>query len=296
MQRFSYYRAAEPELPGQLLGVYHNKRFYRFSLETFHLYEIPGAAPANYEEHCHDVYHLVLVTRGNSMRLHGNVIEMPPGALVWVSPGEYHSFASAKQPRGEYHEITFRLMHHGTPLKAAFPELLQLYFDKLPDMSARPLLLDKDAFETMSSAYESLAGALRHNPQEVKKHIYKLLDGLTQAVDSGPPAAPDPNERLHRAAGLLRQNPAKPLSLAAVATQSGMSREYFCREFKAYYGMAPMQFRRNYRLALTAQMLRYSDKSLKEIAAELGYSDIQHLGHTFKEYAGISPQRFRQNN
>lgn len=281
-------------MPGQLLGVCRDGRFYRFSLETFHLYEIPGMAPANYNEHWHDVYHLVLFTRGNTMRLGGNIVEVPSGALAWVSPGEYHSFGSSKQPRGEYHEITFRLLCGGDPLRAAFPELLQMYFGRTAGMPERPLLLNQKDFDRMNGAYEEMAEALRKNPAEVKKHIYELLAGFAGAIDHGPLHMPGPDERLHRAARLLRQNMNKPVSLAEIASQTGMSREYFCREFRKCYGIAPMQFRRNYRMALAAQILRYNDKPLKGIADELGFSDIQHLAHAFREYAGISPQRFRR--
>jgi AraC-like DNA-binding protein len=42
------------------------------------------------------------------------------------------------------------------------------------------------------------------------------------------------------------------------------------------------------------RLLRYSDKSIKEIAYEIGYEDIQSFSRFFKKIEGVSPSDFKR--
>ena len=49
------------------------------------------------------------------------------------------------------------------------------------------------------------------------------------------------------------------------------------------------------RIMLEARrLLRYSDKSIKEIAFEIGYEDIQTFSRAFRQHEGITPSDFRE--
>ncbi|SEL31783.1 helix-turn-helix domain-containing protein [Parapedobacter koreensis] len=51
----------------------------------------------------------------------------------------------------------------------------------------------------------------------------------------------------------------------------------------------------NYRLSLVEHCLKYSDKRVNEIVAELGFTDESHLNKFFKQQKGISPKAFRKS-
>ena len=42
------------------------------------------------------------------------------------------------------------------------------------------------------------------------------------------------------------------------------------------------------------ELLMYDEKSLSEIAWELGYSSVQHLSQQFKKITGLTPSHFKQ--
>jgi AraC-like DNA-binding protein len=44
------------------------------------------------------------------------------------------------------------------------------------------------------------------------------------------------------------------------------------------------------------RLLRYSDKSIKEIAYEIGYEDIQSFSRFFKKIEGVSPSDFKKDS
>lgn len=65
--------------------------------------------------------------------------------------------------------------------------------------------------------------------------------------------------------------------------------------FKKYNDKTPLQVI-NERLALEGKrLLNYTNKTVEEIAFELGYSDAAHFSKFFKKHAGSSPVTFRNN-
>lgn len=64
--------------------------------------------------------------------------------------------------------------------------------------------------------------------------------------------------------------------------------------FKLYNEKSPLQIIQNRILLEARRLLRYSDKSIKEIGYEIGYEDIQAFSRFFKKAEGISPSDFKK--
>jgi AraC family transcriptional activator of pobA len=64
--------------------------------------------------------------------------------------------------------------------------------------------------------------------------------------------------------------------------------------FKKYNEKPPLQVIQNRSILDARRLLRYSDKSIKEIAYEIGYEDIQSFSRFFKKTEGISPSVFKK--
>lgn len=64
--------------------------------------------------------------------------------------------------------------------------------------------------------------------------------------------------------------------------------------FKKYNEKSPLQIIQNRTILEARRLLRYSDKSIKEIAYEIGYEDIQSFSRFFKKIEGISPSDFKK--
>jgi AraC-like DNA-binding protein len=61
-------------------------------------------------------------------------------------------------------------------------------------------------------------------------------------------------------------------------------------------GLSPAKFMEQYSLNEAARMLLYSNYSIKEIAAELGYFDNSYFSKAFKKYFGKSPLQYRKEH
>lgn len=56
----------------------------------------------------------------------------------------------------------------------------------------------------------------------------------------------------------------------------------------------PLQYIQERKLLEAKRLLRYTDKSVKQIAYEIGFEDSQTFGRFFKNYLGLSPTTFKE--
>ncbi|WP_412543720.1 AraC family transcriptional regulator [Longispora sp. K20-0274] len=96
-----------------------------------------------------------------------------------------------------------------------------------------------------------------------------------------------------RALRMLHNNPAHPWTVAALATEAGLSRAALARRFTDLVGEPPMAFLTGWRLALAADLLREPDVTVGAVARQVGYGSAFALSAAFKRVHGVSPQQHR---
>jgi len=117
------------------------------------------------------------------------------------------------------------------------------------------------------------------------------LAGAGQAGLLQPRAEPDP--RIEQAAALVREQPARPWTLQALAREVGMSRTLLTTRFHAAVGESPIRYLAKVRLGHAAGYLATSDLSLEAIAVRTGYASNASLSKAFKREFGVSPGAYR---
>ena len=97
-----------------------------------------------------------------------------------------------------------------------------------------------------------------------------------------------------RALRLLNNNVAHPWTVAALATDAGVSRALLARRFTELVGSPPMTYLTNLRLALAADRLLEPGTTIGAVAKEVGYGSAFALSAAFKRVRGVSPKAHRQ--
>ncbi|HQY90293.1 MAG: AraC family transcriptional regulator [Caldilinea sp.] len=92
----------------------------------------------------------------------------------------------------------------------------------------------------------------------------------------------------------LRSNLHRPLSLAEMAGQAGLSESHFSRVFKAQTGHAPLDYFILLKMQHASALLAVTDLHVKEVAAAVGYSDPYYFSRLFKQVIGVSPRDYRR--
>jgi AraC family transcriptional regulator len=99
---------------------------------------------------------------------------------------------------------------------------------------------------------------------------------------------------LRRAIERLRSDGDADVSLAALASDAGLSRCHFCRAFKESTGLSPHCWRRQHQLEQAMNMLRATDDSIVSISVELGYSSQTAFAAAFRKLTGETPSNWRR--
>ena len=96
------------------------------------------------------------------------------------------------------------------------------------------------------------------------------------------------------ACDILLQNPLQPPSVEALAQQLNSNRDSLTSAFQAALGTSPIAWLREERLRQASQLLRETDKALKQIAYECGYANPANFNRAFRQRFALTPSQFRQ--
>ena len=80
-----------------------------------------------------------------------------------------------------------------------------------------------------------------------------------------------------------------------IAEYIGISRSYLTRIFKDKLNTAPKEYILNCRLSEASKLLRSTDRSVREIAETVGYTNPFSFSQGFKNMFGISPKHYREH-
>ena len=84
------------------------------------------------------------------------------------------------------------------------------------------------------------------------------------------------------------------IDLASAAHEAAMSPYHFLRTFAAVLGVTPHQYVLRARLRRAARSLAVEERSITEVAGDVGFNDLSNFVRTFRRAAGMSPRQFRQ--
>ncbi len=101
--------------------------------------------------------------------------------------------------------------------------------------------------------------------------------------------------RIDRVIDYLRANLHRPVKLAELAHVAWFSEFHFHRIFTAVSGETLNNFTNRLRLEKAARLLRYSEKSLTDIALDCGFSSSATFSRAFRSGYDTSPSQFRRS-
>ena len=88
----------------------------------------------------------------------------------------------------------------------------------------------------------------------------------------------------------------KPFTIDELANELNINKAYISRRFKGETGASIMEYTREQRIEAATGMLKFSKKSIADIAIFLCFASQSHFGAVFKKVKGITPQQYRSEN
>lgn len=152
--------------------------------------------------------------------------------------------------------------------------------------------VSEDLAFAMSDSYIQTSESCRHTKQIQVLHDRALRDfiGAVKHQKSSPPYS----RAVRTAINYMRSHLQEKLSLDLLASVAGLSTGRFSHLFREETGKSPMAYLQQERMNAAENLLLYSDFSISEISAILGYSSESHFIKTFHDFSGISPGQYRK--
>ena len=142
---------------------------------------------------------------------------------------------------------------------------------------------------------DRMVNGVRKDMVALKVCMYELLGFVCRPTPEQEQLA----DEIEAAVRAIRVRPEQNLSISQLCGLCSMSESSFRRKFAQYSGgLSPVQYRNMIRCDKAYQLYRSSNRSLEEIASQLGFCDAAYMcrvykrlhGHSFREVAGLSKQ------
>ncbi len=234
-----------------------------------------------YAPHFHDAWSVGAIARGRcAFTVHGAAQAAGEGELVLIAPGQVHTGGTSDAP------LTYRMAYIEPAWFADHERALFGGAASLPGPVIGDAALCAQWLDALTP--EPIADALR------RERISTALFGLLAAHGRARPAAaaqePDLCELLRQR---MAADPACAPDLEALARARERHRTTLVKQFARRYGLPPLAWLRNWRVARARVLLR-EGLPLAEAALAVGFADQAHLTRVFKQVYGSTPGVLRR--
>ena len=100
---------------------------------------------------------------------------------------------------------------------------------------------------------------------------------------------------IHESTAVIRRRIfSEVLSVDEVARECGVTPAHLIRSFRRYLDVTPKQYMNSLRVEMACDLLKYTGKSMEEIAEQSGFSEARQMRRVFRETVGVTPREYRE--
>jgi len=238
---------------------------------------------------CNDLYNisrpngcensLILITTGGCgfMTINGSGFSLPHGSLAFIPRNTPNSYLTPKGGTWEFYWL-----HPCGHTSEAFLDSIaqrQVYLGRF-----NPENLYERRFDMLMKL------CAMNSPLYISQNLSELLHLVALDLLGG-------QERTSlavRAIAYIEEHYREDLRLDELSNQLFISVAHLIRVFKRDNGCTPHQYLLTYRLMRAAQLLKYSDLQIQQIANSVGFSSPSHFGRCFFNHYGCTPLKYQK--
>jgi AraC family transcriptional activator of pobA len=248
--------------------------------------------------HKHDFYILLLVTAGSGTHnIDFQEYSVSPGSVFFLHPGQVHSWQLSEDSEGHIVFFSTEFYSFGFPAKnlSGFPFLVSSRLpSKLELMAAACSEIDF-YFSEIGKETEANGHSKKELVRSYTEILLVKLDRIYRAayeIDQNIPSAEDRFKQLEAAIEThFRTN----RHASFYAEQLSLSLKQLNRLTKSAVGKTISELLTDRVILESQRLLTYSDDSVSEIAAQLGFDDPSYFTRLFRKKISATPEQFRKS-
>lgn len=252
--------------------------------------------------HWHEAVEILYMLEGTAVqRINDLVFGIYTGDIVIINGLNVHSTIS------EGNEATDILVLQFDPRLLNTMEegyLRPLFFSKdpgNPHLVNTQMPIGSQIKEHMMDIYHEFADKSHGYELAIKSDIYRILclmlrsSDMRYCTDTRYNAYKIKLQRLQILLDYIDRHYEQPIELSEAAEMIHMSRYHFCRFFKKTMGKTFIEYLNETRIEKAHQMIISSDKTISEIAFEVGFNSVTYFNRLYKSIKHCTPTAARQS-
>lgn len=213
---------------------------------------------------------------------------VPPGHIYWIDCRKHQSYR-VNPDVGNWHVIWV----HFYGANAQF--YYDLYLKQTGGSPVSAMPVGSPVYNLLSSLLEqsSIGGYQQKNDLLFANLLHQLISEVTLStmVSDRPDDVPQTIQSVQM---YLMQNYPKRISLEDLGNQFNLNPFYLQKQFKRYVGQSPTEYMIYLRITHAKELLRNTNKSIGEIANEIGIQNLGYFTRLFKMQEGMTPHEYRK--
>jgi len=231
-------------------------------------------------------FQLVYITQGEGLfasRLRPET-DVHEGSILILYPGEWHTYKPAESIGWESYWVGFtgsfaEELLGNQPISIANPVLNIGYDEEIVSLYKKILEISSNE----RPGYQNLLSGI----------VIHLLSYILYREKNKNLNDKEVFNKIDKARLIIREKLNTAISPEEIAASLNMSYTWFRRMFKNYTGLAPAQYITQLKIQKAKELLSATNKTIKEIAFELGFESVDYFSTQFKKQTSQTPTQFR---
>ncbi len=257
--------------------------------------------------HWHEEYEILHVFSGSAeFRIGEKFYRVDEGSSLFVNSGELHS-AHSNHPAGcGYYAIVFHMSFLNSSLndvcQSRYITPLMLKGYRLPHVVCGTTPVGNN----LNSLILEMIYQLNKNPPGyelfIKGSFFMILSLLARELllkGNSEGSMPSQKDRVHKIKKVIEyisDNYPKKITIEEMAAITGMNKYNFCRFFKKYAGITPLEYLNMYRINEACRLFEATSCNITEAALQVGFDNMSYFSKTFRKYKNITPSGYRRGD
>lgn len=242
-----------------------------------------------FDSHVHNFFQLIYVMDGaGTAEIGDREIALARNVCLFMPPYVRHSLRASHNVKLRTIDVKFAVLFDD------LAETLKRFSGNLEDNDGaiRPLLDELHHEAVMGGAWhrEMCCTLLMYILVIIARKTEGANEGSTVGVTYSYPSDEGMRELLNH---IHQHYSNSELSLADLVDVSGYSKSYLEKKFRREMGISIHRYIMRYRVYQAKELLRYSDRPIKEIAFMTGFKTIHHFTRVFSEIESVPPAKWR---
>ena len=248
-------------------------------------YISPGRSPSKHASlHWHDDTEIIYAVDGMTrVFVEGKIYTLSPGEIVLVGSKKIHRTLDAGTGGTHYALIIPNTLCKNIGFESAAYDL------------EKPIA-DEKAAELVITIVKEMAEKNEYYQDAVKIAVSSLFLYIMRKHEKGQiPSSEKSQKGMHKVVKEtiehIKQNIYKSISVDELAQMFGLSKFYYCREFKKITGYTIVNYINLQKCMKARNLILSSEYKIKEIAQMTGFENMSYFSRTYKKYMGCLPSQ-----